>query len=154
MTSYSVERPARSRGSRPSSVSPGLVHLRPGQATIGQPVTVRTFDEGGDEIEFPAVYVRMDRNGLHLRCAREDETRTHKYRPSQVFPRRVEYRRWTVTLKHKDVAPDGSGDELLPVFVNARTELEARYQALQQVRAESGPRANWSFTLHSVKRDR
>lgn len=153
MTSYSVERPVR-RPARQSSVRAGLVHLRPGQVTIGQPVTVRTFDEDGAEIEFPAVFVRLDSNGLHMRCAKVDESDTRRYRPSQVFPRRVEYRRWTVTLKHKDVAEDGSGDELLPVFVNARTELEARYQALQQVRSERGPRANWSFTLHSVRRDR
>jgi hypothetical protein len=150
MTSYSVERPVR-RPARQSRVRPGLVHLRPGQATTGQPVTIRTFDEGGNEIEFPAIYVRTD--GLHLRCARVDENQTRRYRPSQVFPRREVYRRWTVTLKHKAVDADGSGDELYPVFVNARTELEARYLALQQVRAERGPRANWSFTLHSVKRE-
>jgi hypothetical protein len=151
MTSYSVERPVR-RPARQSSVRPGLVHLRPGQATPGQPVTIRTFDEGGNEIEFPAVYVRTD--GLHMRCAPEGENQTRRYRPSQVFPRHVVYRRWTVTLKHKAVAADGSGDELVPVFVNARTELEARYLALQKVRTEHGPRANWQFTLHSVKRDR
>jgi hypothetical protein len=146
-----VERPVLRPG-RPSSVRPGLVHLRPGQATPGQPVTIRTFDANGDEVEFPAVYVRAD--GLHMRCARIDENDTRRYRPSQVFPRREIYRRWTVTLKHKDVAPDGDGHELLPVFVNARTELEARYLALRQVRAERGPRANWSFTLHSVERER
>ncbi|WP_030247965.1 hypothetical protein [Streptomyces sp. NRRL S-455] len=150
MTSYSVERPVRQPG-QPSRVRPGLVHLRPGQATPGQPVTIRTFDAAGNEIEFPAIYVRTD--GLHLRCSRDGESQTRRYRPSQVFPRHVIYRRWTVTLKHKAVAADGSGDELLPVFVNARTELEARYQALQQVRAERGPRANWSFTLHSVRRE-
>lgn len=153
MTSYSVERPVRRPG-RPSRVRPGLVHLRPGQATIGQPVTIRTFDEDGNEIEFPAVYVRLDSNGLHMRCAKVDESDTRRYRPSQVFPRRVEYRRWTVTLKHKAVEADGSGDELLPVSVSARTELEARYLALRQVRSERGPRATWSFTLHSVKRER
>jgi hypothetical protein len=152
MTSYSVERPVR-RPARQSSVRPGLVHLRPGQATIGQPVTIRTFDENGNEVEFPAVYVRQDSNGLHLRCARVDEKQTRRYRPSQVFPRREIYRRWTVTLKHKAVEADGDGHELLPVFVNARTELEARYLALQQVRSERGPRANWSFTLHSVRRE-
>lgn len=148
MTSYSVERPTRSRGSRPR---PGLVHLRPGQATIGQPVTVRTLDEHGRETEFPAVYVRTD--GLHLRCQADGEGNARRFRPSQVFPRRVEYRRWTVTLKHRAVEPDGDGNELLPVFVVARTELEARYRALLRVRAEHGDRANWSFTLHSVRRE-
>ncbi|MFD8226878.1 hypothetical protein ACFV16_22205 [Streptomyces massasporeus] len=152
MTSYSVERPVRRPG-HSASVRPGLVHLRPGQATPGQPVTIRTFDERGNEIEFPAVYVRMDGNRLHLRCQREDENRTQKYRPSQVFPRSVIYRRWTVTLKHKAVSEDGDGHELLPVFVNARTDLEARYLALQQIRSEHGERANWSFTLHSVRRE-
>lgn len=147
MTSYSVERPARSRG----SVRPGLVHLRPGQVTTGQPVTIRTLDEDGRETEFPAVYVRTD--GLHLRCAREDEIDTRRYRPSQVFPRHVVYRRWTVTLKHRDVTPDGDGNELYPLFVPARTELEARFQALKTVRALHGERANWNFTLHSVKRE-
>lgn len=150
MTSYSVERPTRLRGSR---TRPGLAHLRVGQATMGQPVTIRTLDEDGQETEFPAVYVRTDDNGLHLRCAKEGEDRTDRYRPSQVFPRRVEYRRWTVTLKHKAVEPDGDGNELLPVFVSARTELEARYGALVQVRSEHGARSNWSFTLHSVKRE-
>jgi hypothetical protein len=150
MTSYSVERPVR-RPDQSSRVRPGLVHLRSGQATIGQPVTIRTFDEDGREVEFPAVYVRTD--GLHLRCAKEDENNTHRYRPSQVFPRRVTYRRWTVTLAHKAVTSDGSGDELYPVFVVARTELEARYEALKQMRAEHGPRANWSYRLHSVKRE-
>lgn len=148
MTSYSVERPTR----RPR-VRPGLAHLRPGQATTGQPVTIRTLDENGAETEFPAVYVRTDGNGLHLRCAREGENETRRYRPSQVFPRRVEFRRWTVTLKHKNIAADGSGSDLLPVFVSARTELEARYRALVQVRSEHGERANWNFTLHSVKRE-
>lgn len=146
MTSYSVERPTR----RPR-VRPGLVHLRAGQATIGQPVTIRTLDEDGRETEFPAVYVRTD--GLHLRCVREDEGNARRYRPSQVFPRRVEYRRWTVTLKHRNIAPDGDGSELLPVFVSARTELEARYLALVQVRSEHGERSSWNFTLHSVKRE-
>jgi hypothetical protein len=153
MTSYSVERPTLPRGTA-LRTRPGLVHLRIGQATTGQPVTIRTLDESGNEVEFPAVYVRRDSNGLHMRCSREGENQTRRYRPSQVFPRREIYRRWTVTLKHKAVEADGSGDELLPVFVNARTELEARYLALQQVRAERGPRANWSFTLHSVKRGR
>lgn len=146
MTSYSVERPTRRPPARP-----GLAHLRPGQVTIGQPVTIHTLDEDGREVEFPAVYVRTD--GLHLRCAREGENDTRRYRPSQVFPRRVTYRRWTVTLQHKAVEADGSGNDLLPVFVNARTELEARFEALKQVRAEHGPRSNWSFTLHSVKRE-
>lgn len=146
MTSYSVERPTR----RPR-VRPGLAHLRPGQATMGQPVTIRTLDEDGREVEFPAVYVRTD--GLHLRCAKEGENQTGRYRPSQVFPRRVTYRRWTVTLQHKAVAADGDGNELYPVFVTARTELEARYEALKQVRAEHGPRSNWSYRLHSVKRE-
>jgi hypothetical protein len=152
MTSYSVERPTRSRpaGSR---VRTGLVHLRADQVTIGQPVTIRTVDADGNEVEFPAVYVRRDVNGLHLRCAKEGEETPQRYRPSQVFPRRVEYRRWTVTLKHKAVTEDGDGHGLLPVFVSARTELEARYKALVQVRNEHGPRASWSFTLHSVKRE-
>jgi hypothetical protein len=153
MTSYSVERPVR-RPARQSSVRPGLAHLRFGQATIGQPVTIRTLDEDGNEVEFPAVYVRQDSNGTHMRCARVDENEARRYRPSQVFPRREIYRRWTVTLKHKAVDTDGDGQELLPVFVNARTELEARYLALQKVRTEHGPRANWQFTLHSVQRDR
>lgn len=146
MTSYSVERPT----SRPA-VRPGLVHLRPGQVTTGQPVTIRTLDGDGREVEFPAVYVRTD--GVHLRCAPEDGGETRRYRPSQVFPRRVVFRRWTVTLKHKNVTPDGDGNELYPVFVNARTELEARYEALKQVRAKHGERSNWAFTLHSVKRE-
>lgn len=143
MTSYSVERPVRA----------GLVHLRPGQVTAGQPVTVRTVDGNGRQVEFPAVYVRMDSNKLHMRCTPEGKTTTQRYRPSQVFPRRVEYRRWTVTLRHRDVMPDGGGNELLPVFVHARTELEARYLALVQIRSEHGARANWNFTLHSVKRE-
>lgn len=147
MTSYSVERPVR----RP--VRPGLVHLHPGKATPGQPVTIRTLDADGREVEFPAVYIRTDSNGLHLRCQGTEDGQTRRYRPSQVFPRRVEFRRWAVTLKHKDVAPDGSGGELYPVFVNARTEPEARYLALVKVRSEHGPRVNWSFTLHSVKRE-
>lgn len=145
MTSYSVERPTR----RPR-VRPGLAHLRPGQATMGQPVTIRTLDENGREVEFPAVYVRTD--GTHLSCIRDDEGNSRRYRPSQVFPRRVEFRRWTVTLQHQAVAADGDGNELYPVFVVARTELEARYRALVQVRALHGPRANWSYRLHSVKR--
>jgi hypothetical protein len=150
MTSYSVERPARSSRTA-SGVRPGLVHLRPREATTGQPVTIRTRDVDGSEVEFPAVYVRTD--GLHLRCAKVDENDTRRYRPSQVFPRRVIHRRWTVTLKHRAAAPDGSGDELLPVFVSARTELEARYEALLQVRARFGQQASTRFTLHSVKRE-
>lgn len=152
MTSYSVERPVR-QPARQSRVRPGLVHLRAGQATMGQPVTIRTVDEDGSEIEFSAVYVRTDDNGLHLRCTKEGEDRTVRYRPSQVFPRRVTYRRWTVTLRFKAVAPDGDGNELMPVFVNARTELEARYEALKQVRARYGERSNWQFRLHSVRRE-
>lgn len=148
MTSYPVERPTRLPGSRGR---PGLAHLRPGQVTIGQPVTIRTLDADGREVEFPAVYVRTD--GLHLRCAKVDENDTSRYRPSQVFPRLVTYRRWTVTLQHKAVEADGSGNELLPVFVNARTELEARFEALKQIRAEHGLRSNWNFTLHSVRRE-
>ena len=146
MTSYSVERPVR----RP--VRPGLAHLTLREVTTGQPVTVRTYDEQGREIEFPAVYVRRDRNGLHMLCSRDGEN-ARRFRPSQVFPRRVEFRRWTVTLKHKAVTEDGDGYGLLPVFVTARTELEARYRALVQIRSERGERANWSFTLHSVKRE-
>lgn len=146
MTSYSVERPTRQ-----PRVRPGLAHLRAGQVTTGQPVTVRTLDEDGRETEFPAVYVRTD--GLHLRCSKDGENETRRYRPNQVFPRRVVFRRWTVTLRHKSIAPDGDGNELLPVFVHARTELEARYRALVQVRAEHGPRSNWSFTLDSVRRE-
>jgi transposase len=149
MTSYSVERPVRRPAA--SRVRPGLAHLRAGQVTTGQPVTIRTVDTDGREIEFPAVYVRTD--GLHLRCAPEDGGATRRYRPSQVFPRRVVFRRWVVTLKYRDVAPDEDGSELLPVFVNARTELEARYEALKQVRAKHGDRANWRFTLHSVRRE-
>jgi hypothetical protein len=148
MTSYAVERPTRRPG-----VRPGLAHVNLNEATIGQPVTIRTYDENGHEVEFPAVYVRRDANGLHMLCAKVDENQTQRYRPSQVFPRRVEYRRWTVTLKHKAVAEDGDGYSLLPVFVTARTELEARYRALVQIRSERGPRANWAFTLHSVKRE-
>lgn len=150
MTSYSVERPTRSRRTD-SRVRPGLVHLRVGQATPGQPVTIRTLDAAGNEIEFPAVYVRTDRT--HLRCAGVDDNETRRYRPSQVFPRREMYRRWTVTLKHKAVAEDGDRDGLLPVFVSARTELEARFEALKQVRARFGEQANLRFTLHSVKRE-
>jgi hypothetical protein len=150
MTGYSVERPVR-RPARQSRVRSGLVHLRPGQATTGQPVTIRTFDVDGNEVEFPAVYVRTD--GVHLRCAKVDDNHTRRYRPSQVFPRRETYRRWTVTLQHKAVAEDGDGHELLPVFVNARTELEARYEALKQVRARYGERASMAFTLHSVRRE-
>jgi hypothetical protein len=153
MTSYSVERPVRRKPSGPASrVRPGLVHLRPGEATMGQPVTIRTLDEDGDEVEFPAVYVRTDRT--HLYCAKAGEEQSRRYRPSQVFPRRETYRRWTVTLQHKAMAEDGSRDSLLPVFVSARTELEARYEALKQVRARFGARANFRFTLHSVKRAR
>lgn len=150
MTSYSVERPVR-RPAPQSRVRPGLVHLRPGEATPGQPVTIRTLDADGNEIEFPAVYVRTDRT--HLRCARVGENQSRRYRPSQVFPRREVYRRWTVTLAHKAMEADGSGDELLPVFVSARTELEARYEALKQVRARFGAAANLRFTLRSVKRE-
>ena len=153
MTSYSVERPAL-RPARQSRVRPGLVHLRPGQATIGQPVTIRSTDEDGNEVEFPAVYVRRDSNGLHMRCVKEGENDPRRYRPSQVFPRHVTYRRWTVTLKFKAVAPDGSGDDLLPVFVNARTELEARFEALKQIKERYGERANWQFRLHTIRRDR
>ena len=153
MTSYSVERPVRRPAAPPTRVRSGLVHLRPGQATTGQPVTIRTVDEDGNEVEFPAVYVRRDGNGTHLRCAKVDENDTRRYRPSQVFPRREVYRRWVVTLKHKAVAEDGDGDGLLPVFVPARTELEARYEALKQVRARFGERANLRFTLHSVRRE-
>lgn len=148
MTSYTVEHPARRRpGSR---VRPGLVHLRAGEATMGQPVTIRTVGDDGSEVEFPAVYVRT--NGRHLSCQGLADNQVHIYRPSEVFPRRVEYRRWTVTLKHKAVTEDGDGNGLLPVFVNARTELEAQYLTLTQVRAKYGQRGNWSFTLHSVKR--
>jgi hypothetical protein len=153
MTSYSVERPVRRPAARPSRVRPGLVHLRPGQVTPGTPVTIRTLDTDGNEVEFPAVYVRRDSNGTHLRCAAVDENEARRYRPSQVFPRREIYRRWTVTLRHKAMTPDGDGDELLPVFVSARTELEARYEALKQVRARFGERANLRFLLHSVKRE-
>lgn len=150
MTSYSVERPVRRRSGTPR-VRPGLVHLHPGEATTGQPVTIRTVDEAGNEVEFPAVYVRTD--DLHLRCAKVDDNETRRYRPSQVFPRRETYRRWTVTLQHKAMETDGGGDELLPVFVHARTELEARFEALKQVRARFGARGNWQFRLHSVKRE-
>ncbi len=146
MTSYSVERPTRS-----SRVRPGLAHLRAGQVTTGQPVTIRSLDTDGREIEFPAVYVRTD--GHHFRCIREDEGNARRYRPSQVFPRRVEYRRWTVTLKHKAVAPDGDGNEFRPVFVTARTELEARVKAVQEINRRFGERASYGFTLHSVKRE-
>lgn len=153
MTSYSVERPTRPlrTGSR---VRPGLAHLRPGQATTGQPVTIRTYDERGNEVEFPAVYVRRDSNGLHMRCTPEGEEQARRYRPSQVFPRREVYRRWTVELRLKVISEDGDKDSILPVFVNARTELEARYEALKQVRARYGYRSNWQFRLHSVKRSR
>lgn len=152
MTSYSVERPVRRPAPR-SSVRTGLVHLRPGQATIGQPVTIRTLDEDGNEVEFPAVYVRRDSNGTHLRCSKVDDNSTQRYRPSQVFPRRVEYRRWTVTLTHKNISEDGGGEGRLPVFVSARTELEARYEALKQIKARYGERSNWTFRLHSVRRE-
>lgn len=151
MTSYSVERPTRPLRTG-SNVRTGLAHLRPGQATTGQPVTVRTYDERGNEVEFPAVYVRRDSNGLHMRCIPEGEEQARRYRPSQVFPRREVYRRWTVTLKHRAVAEDSDKDDLLPVFVNARTELEARYTALRQVRAQYGPESSGQFRLHSVKR--
>jgi hypothetical protein len=147
MTSYAVERPAQHAGRT------RLAHLRAGEATTGQPVTIRTLDEHGREIEFPAVYVRMDANHLHLRCAREGEETVQRYRPTQVFPRRVTYRRWVVTLRHKAMTDDGDGFELYPVLVHARTELEARYEALKQVRARHGERSNWSFTLHSVRRE-
>lgn len=145
MTSYSVERPTRPR------VRPGLAHLRPGEATTGQPVTIRTFDRDGNEVETPAVYVRTD--GLHLRCQSEDgDTRTRRFRPSQVFPRRVAYREWTVTLRHTDFVPDGEGDGLLPVIVNARTELEARYEALKRIKARFGDRATAHLVFHSARR--
>ncbi|MGY5634201.1 hypothetical protein ACW7N6_38315 [Streptomyces sp. UC1A3] len=150
MTSYSVERPVR-RPARPASVRPGLAHLHPNQVTTGQPVTIRTLDENGNEVEFAAVYVRRDRT--HLCCAPVDGGPSRRYRPSQVFPRRVEYRRWTVTLTHKDISEDGGGEGRLPVFVNARTELEARYAALAQIKARYGERSNWTFRLHSVRRE-
>lgn len=152
MTSYSVERPVRP--SRSPRVRPGLVHLNPGQATPGQPVTIRTLDPEGNEIEFPAVYVRRDVNRLHMMCTAVGEDRSRRYRPSQVFPRREPYRSWTVTLQHKDITEDTPGDGLMPVFVNARTELEARYEALKQVHARFGERVNGKFRLHSVKRSR
>ncbi|MFH8805273.1 hypothetical protein ACH4F6_37990 [Streptomyces sp. NPDC017936] len=152
MTSYSVERPARRRPGT-SRVRPGPAHLRPGEATTGQPVTIRTLGADGGEVEFPAVFVRMDGNRLHLRCIPVGEDTSRRYRPSQVFPRRVTYRRWTVTLKHRAVAPDGDGRELLPVLVSARTELEARYEAVKQVHARYGESAAGQFTLHSVKRE-
>lgn len=152
MTSYSVERPTRSRRTG-SDVRTGLVHLRPGQATTGQPVTIRTLDERGNEVEFPAVYVRRDSNGLHLRCTPEGEEQARRYRPSQVFPRRVEYRRWVVTLvsANKPGAPDPG--KLTPVRVLARTELEARYEALKQIKNRLGDAADCRFRLHSVRRE-
>lgn len=146
MTSYSVERPTRS-----PRVRPGLAHLRAGQVTTGQPVTIRSLDADGREVEFPAVYVRTD--GHHFRCIPDHEGNARRFRPSQVFPRRVEYRRWTVTLKHNAVALDGDGDELLPVFVTARTELEARVKAVQEINRRFGERASFRFTLHSVRRE-
>lgn len=149
MTSYSVERPTRSSRTAPPARS-GLVHLRHREATTGQPVTVRTLDADGHEVEFPAVYVRAD--GLHLRCRPDGEGAARRFRPSQVFPRREPYRRWTVTLRHRDVAADGNGDELLPVFVSARTELEARFEALKQVHARFGAGSAGRFTLYSVRR--
>lgn len=152
MTSYSVERPVRP--SRSPRVRPGLVHLHPGQATPGQPVTIRTLDPEGNEIEFPAVYVRRDPNRLHMVCTAVDEDQPRRYRPSQVFPRRESYRGWTVTLRLKVTGEDGDKDSLLPVRVNARTELEARYEALRQIRSKYGYRANWRFSLHSVARSR
>lgn len=140
MTSYSVERPTRD-----SRVRPGLAHLRAAQATMGQPVTIRTYDRDGHEVEFPGVFVRPD--GLHMRCVREGEDNPQRYRPSQVFPRRVVYRRWVVTLSRKN-----SG-ELVPVAVSARTELEARVLTVQKIQEQEGPKANWGYLLHSVKRE-
>lgn len=148
MTSYSVERPTRTRG---PAVRPGLVHLSAREVTTGQPVTIRTLNEDGREVEFPAVYVRRD--GYHLRCAKVGENDSRRYPPSQVFPRHVIYRRWAVTLKHKAVADDGGEDGLYELYVPARTELEARFQALKTVRALHGEQASYSFTLHSVTRE-
>lgn len=150
MTSYSVERPTRQRPGD-SRVRPGLVHLRPGQATTGQPVTIRTLDEHGSEVEFPAVYVRAD--GVHMRCVPDHEGNARRFRPSQVFPRRVAYRRWTVTLRHKAIAPDGGRDELYPVSVVARTELEARAQTLREIKHKFGEDAAGRFAFHSAKRE-
>lgn len=147
MTSYSVERPTL----RPGRTR--LAHLRPEQVTIGQPVTVHTLDADGREVESPAVFVRMARNHLHLCCVLEGEGNSRPFRPTQVFPRRVAYRRWTVTLQHKAATADGSGDELVPVFVTARTELEARYEALKQIKARHGVRSNWTYRLHSISRE-
>lgn len=149
MTSYSVERPVRRPG-RQSHIRPGLVHLRPSQVTTGQPVTIRTLDAAGNEIEFPAVYLRTD--GMHLKCMGVDDNQVRRYRPSQVYPRRETYRRWTVTLKHRHATPNG--DELYPLFVPARTELEARYEALKKIKARFGERASMAFTFHSARRDR
>lgn len=142
MTSYSTERPTLRR-----SAGSGLVHLRPGQATIGQPVTIRTFDESGHEIEFQAVYIRTD--GVHMRCQGVEDGQTRRYRPSQVFPRRETYRRWRVTFRQNG----RTAGELHPVPVVARTEMEARYEALKRLKTGFGDRASLRFTFHSAKRE-
>lgn len=141
MTSYSIERPSR------SPVRPGLAHLSLNQVTMGQPVTIRTYDDHGHEVELESVYVRAD--GLHMRCSSDDQgnDETHRYRPSQVFPRRVTFRRWVVTLTR---VSDG---ELVPFEVSARTHLEARVLTVQRIRAAHGPKASYGYRLHSVKRE-
>lgn len=145
MTSYLVERPSRS-----PRTAPALVHLRPGEATPGQPVTIRSTDTNGNVIrEYPAVYVRTDR--LHLRCQGVESGETRRYRPSEVFPRSVPFRRWTVTLVHRAITPDGDRGEEYPVTVSARTELEARAQAARQINDTFGNGASPRFSFRSAR---
>lgn len=142
MTDHSVERPTRRLLAVPRARS-GLVSLRPGQATTGQPVTVNTLDADGNTIESPAVFVRTD--GTHLRCQDTETGQTGRYRPSQVFPRHVTYRRWAVSF---DPAVPGEGaPRVVPVY--ARTELEARFEALKRL----GQNAATRLVFRTAQRD-
>jgi hypothetical protein len=137
MTSLSIERPTRS-----PRRAPHLAHLRLGEATYGQPVTVEITDEGAEET-FPATFFRTER-GM-MRCITESgESRL--FFPRDVFPRREPYRRWIAVFTDRDNSIN------VPVPVIARTVLEARANAAARLHARFGSKAGTRFTFRSAKK--
>lgn len=139
MTSYTIDRPGRRPGN--------FAHLRPGEATIGQPVTVRQTDaEGNATEEFPAVAWRGDHDTLRVRL---EDGSFERFSWREVFPRKEPYRRWIVAFRVKGRPVY----ELHPVPVTGRTDLEARAMGMRQIADQFGENAFSRYIFHSVKRE-